>query len=1089
MNRLLTCVVLLALVVGISPIFGQATDGNIIGTVTDQSGGVVAKATVDLESAVTGTKRTAETDSAGVYRFNNLLVGKYNVTVRAAGFTAVSLQNVDVVLNRATTANVTLAVGTVATQIEVTEASTLIDTTSATIGSSYNTQQALFNPMSSLGLGVYNLSLLGAGVGSSGGIGLGEGPSVGGQRPRQNNFMVEGVDNNRADVTGANIRVPSEAVAEFSMLQNQFTAEFGHSTGGQFNVALRSGTNAIHGSAYWTLENRKLNAIGAADARQGMTERDQMPRYDQNVVGGSVGGPVIKNKLFYYGLFEYNPLGQGSSPSSATYSPTAAGYSTLTAMSGLSKNNLDILKLYMAPAATATSSTVVKGVTIPTGILPIVFPNYFNQYNWLASADYNLSSSDQMRFRYIQQKGDGIDITTSPKLPAFSGGRPLRQKLLTFSEYHTFSPRFFNELRLAYSKFGDNLGAGDFQFPGLDVFPNITIEEDLNTQLGPLPEAPQGGVQNTYQIVNNTTWIRGSHSIKFGVDLRNNISPQVFSQRIRGDYGYTNLERYLLDLSPDIIAERNLGQAKYYGNKHDFYWYLQDEIRVKRNITLNLGLRHEYKGIPLSDNNHDLNKGSSVPGLIEFRAPKASWREFAPRIGVTYSPGGSGNTVIRAGLGMAYDVYFTNLGLNNKPPQMEATITRDPATTVADFLKNGGIKPTEKPDVMTPAEAKMFTSAYMPDQHLPYSIQWNIGAQHVFAKDYTVDVRYLGTKGKRLYVQQRINVRERATPAQSLPTYLTAPTQTQLNALTLTLDDLTTGANASYILPVWAAAGFNAQPIVSFATMGNSSYHGLASEITRRFSNGMQFKGAYTWSHAIDDSTADLFSTILTPRRPQSFQDWRSEKSTSALDRRHRATLSWYYEAQWLKGSSSWAAKNLAGNWTLAGTYMVESAGMATVQSGIDSNLNGDSAGDRAIVNVAGTDLVGSAVTALKNTAGKTVGYLATNPNARYIAAGSGVAPNAGRNSVPLKGINNWDFSLYKNFAIREGKTIQFHGGFYNFFNHPQYAPGSISTVGATSTNTLSRSFLNPGHADFMKVTDYFDSHPRSVQLSLRIQF
>jgi len=329
------------------------------------------------------------------------------------------------------------------------------------------------------------------------------------------------------------------------------------------------------------------------------------------------------------------------------------------------------------------------------------------------------------------------------------------------------------------------------------VFPNITIEEDLNTQLGPLPEAPQGGVQNTYQIVNNTTWIRGSHSIKFGVDLRNNISPQVFSQRIRGDYGYTNLERYLLDLSPDIIAERNLGQAKYYGNKHDFYWYLQDEIRVKRNITLNLGLRHEYKGIPLSDNNHDLNKGSSVPGLIEFRAPKASWREFAPRIGVTYSPGGSGNTVIRAGLGMAYDVYFTNLGLNNKPPQMEATITRDPATTVADFLKNGGIKPTEKPDVMTPAEAKMFTSAYMPDQHLPYSIQWNIGAQHVFAKDYTVDVRYLGTKGKRLYVQQRINVRERATPAQSLPTYLTAPTQTQLNALTLTLDDLTTGANAA----------------------------------------------------------------------------------------------------------------------------------------------------------------------------------------------------------------------------------------------------------------------------------------------------
>ena len=121
---------------------------------------------------------------------------------------------------------------------------------------------------------------------------------------------------------------------------------------------------------------------------------------------------------------------------------------------------------------------------------------------------------------------------------------------------------------------------------------------------------------------------------------------------------------------------------------------------------------------------------------------------------------------------------------------------------------------------------------------------------------------------------------------------------------------------------------------------------------------------------------------------------------------------------------------------------MVESAGMATVQSGIDSNLNGDTAGDRAIVNVAGTDLVGSDITALKNTAGKTVGYLATNPNARYIKAGSGVAPNAGRNTIPLRGINNWDFSLYKNFTFMEGKSIQFRGSFYNFFNHPQYAPG-----------------------------------------------
>jgi hypothetical protein len=355
-----------------------------------------------------------------------------------------------------------------------------------------------------------------------------------------------------------------------------------------------------------------------------------------------------------------------------------------------------------------------------------------------------------------------------------------------------------------------------------------------------------------------------------------------------------------------------------------------------------------------------------------------------------------------------------------------------------------------------------------------------------------LDVRYLGTRGKRLYVQQRINVDEHATPGHSLPTFLSAPSQAQLDSLKLTLDDLTAVANPDweyYIKPNWAAAGFYGQPIVSFANLGSSTYHGLATELTRRFANGFNFKGAYTWSHAIDDSTADLYSTILTPRRPQSFNDWRNEKSSSALDRRHRLTFTWYYESQWLKNSQNWAAKNLAGNWTISGTYTAEKGGMATVQSGTDSNLNGDSAGDRAVLNPAGTDLVGSDVEALTNTAGNIVGYLALNPNARYIKAGEGVHPNAGRNTLPLRGINNFDISLIKNFTIKEGKTVQLRAAFYNFFNHAQFFPGSVSTVGSTSTNALSRSFLNPGLSDFNKVEDFFDSHPRSIQLQLRIQF
>ncbi|HSW50023.1 MAG TPA: carboxypeptidase-like regulatory domain-containing protein, partial [Bryobacteraceae bacterium] len=210
MHRLLICLTLIVLAASLSPAFGQASDGNITGTILDASGAVVPRAAVELENVATGVKRTTESDQAGVYTFQNVLVGRYRVTARASGFTASVLENIVVNLNRTTTANFSLTVGQVSTQVEVVEAATLIDTRTATIGSSFGSQEAIYNPASSLPLGVYNLALLSAGVASSGGTGLGEGPSVGGQRPRQNSFTIEGVDNNRKDVTGANIRVPNE---------------------------------------------------------------------------------------------------------------------------------------------------------------------------------------------------------------------------------------------------------------------------------------------------------------------------------------------------------------------------------------------------------------------------------------------------------------------------------------------------------------------------------------------------------------------------------------------------------------------------------------------------------------------------------------------------------------------------------------------------------------------------------------------------------------------------------------------------------------------------------------------------------------
>ena len=1060
---------------------GQAADGHLVGSVLDQSGASIPSCTVSVENVATGVRWNQEADEFGAYRFNNLPVGDYTLSAKSAGFAPRMLSGIAVALNRTSTANVTLELGEVQTTVEVTAASAQIDTTTSTVGGSFDSRQALYSPSSDLALGVLNLSLQGAGVASSGGTGLGEGPSIGGQRPRNNNFMVEGVDNTDKGVTGRLVDVPNEAVAEFSVLQNQYGAEFGRSTGGQFNTVVKSGTNEIHGSLYEYFANRALNAMDQSNKRRGITEK---PRLDDNRFGGTVGGPVVRNRLFYFGTYERNPVGQASAPGRPFSSPTAEGFATLERIQGLSSTNRQVLKRYVPPAPAATGSTIVLGEEVPIGVLPINVPTYQNNTSWLASADYNRKSGDQLRFRNIRNGSDAIDPGTSPDLPTFTSKSTLSRNLATLSYFRTLSSELFNETRLGFSRSFHNLPAGDFEFPGLDSFPNITIEQDLDIQIGPYEVAPQSGAQNTYQLVNNTTFINGRHTLKFGFDARRNITSDLFVQRQRGDYNYSTLERFLLDLSPDIQAERNTGGGIYHGNNTEFYSYVSSETKVRRNLTLTLGLRHEYKGIPHGDTLQALNAVSSVPGVLTFGAPKAQKRNFAPRAGLAFSPGSDGRTVVRAGFGVAYDAYFTNLGQLQKPPQLENTFRGDPTVDTPNYLANGGIRPDQRPDELDEDSARALTSTYIPDQHLPYSLQWNFGIERVVARDYTLSARYLGTRGVRLFTQSVLPLVARATPRLSLPTFHQRPAQSELDGLTVTLADIDARPNS---LPQYADNGFSPF-IFAFPNRGNSIYHGLATEVRRRFSNGLQFIGAYTWSKNIDDSTADLFSTLLSPRRPQDFQDMRAERARSFLDRTHRLTMAWVYEVPLYRNSSGWLRRNLLGNWVVSGMFTAESPQYATVQSGLDSNRNLDGATDRVVVNPGGADRTGSDVTALTNSAGEVVGYLADNPNARYVKAGPGVHPNGGRNTLPLRGINNFDFSVSKRFSVGEHKAVEFRAAFYNALNHPQYTPGSLNSVRAVASRDT-RNNLIPGHPVFDRPDQVYDSHAREIRLVLRFTF
>ncbi len=1098
-------VIFLAALAGVSNLKGQVSSGTLVGTIYDATGAAVPRAKVDVKNVGTNVVSSTTTDDAGQYRVGNLVAGTYDISASASGFAPATLQNVAVDANKIATANVTLQVGSVATDVQVTASPAVIDTTTVTIQNTFDTQLTRDLPLTTVGIGVINLSLLNAGVTSNANFGAGEGPSVGGQRPRNNNFMIEGVDANDKTTTGSLLRsIPNDAVAEFNVLQNQEGAQYGHSSGGQFNTILKSGTNEFHGTAYEYLQNRNLNAIDQQVQSQAIANgaRPVNPRSDNNRFGGSFGGPIKKDKLFFYGLYEYNPVGASAVPA-AVDAPTAQGIAMLSSMPGLSATNLAIFKQYVPTAATASEApVVVSGVSIPVGLLQFASPNYQNNQALVTTFDYNISNKDQLRGRYIYNRQGQIDIQAT--LPAFFTFNNAVYHVATLAEYHNFSPVLANEFRLGYNRLVVPLTAGDFKYPGLDSFPNITLN-DLGLVIGPDENAPQGRFQNTYQIQDNLTWIKSRHTLQYGWDGKRSISPQTFTQRARGDYQYTTLQGFLQDLTPDNLAQRSVGNPVYYGDQYQNYLYLQDTWRYRPNLTLNLGVRYEYTTVPVGEQNQILNSIASVPGFLTFGVPQAQGKNFAPRIGFAYSPGKSGTTSIRGGFGMAYDVLYDNIGVLALPPQLSTTVdvTGNPG---GNFLKNGGILPNATvSNTLTPAQARANTSAYIPDQKLPYSIQWNLGVQHVFANNYTLEVRYLGTRGIHLDLQSRINKRTSITPTNSLPTYLSRPTQAQLDALPLTLNQLCPSSLASTcgipaaqlsgpsnIVPAFAANGFTNAAFVEDSPTGWSTYHGLAVQLNRRFSNGLQFQGAYTWSHLIDNSTADFNSTALSPRRPQDFQDLTAEKATSALDRRHRFTIAVYYEAPWFK-KGNWFMKNLVGNWTAAPVYTYESPEYATVQSALDSNLNGDSATDRAIINPAGQDGVGTAVTSLRNSGGRIVAYLANNPNARYLRAGLGAYANAGRNTVPTRPIDNIDLSLFKNFSITERWRVQFGAQFYNIFNHPQFIPGFINRVDNVDSShyngATARNFLTPGNAIFSNPEALFSSNPRFIQLGLKLVF
>jgi Carboxypeptidase regulatory-like domain len=1116
----------------------QAISGDIVGTVVDKTGATVPGASIEVENAATGVKASTTSRDQGDFRVGNLPVGTYTIRVSKSSFATTTLTNFIVELNKISSVTVTLEIGSQATTVEVTGATPLINTTTAQIDNTFDAKTIADFPVASV-QGVLNLALLQSGVSTSGGVGAGTGPSVGGQRPRDNNFTIEGVDNNNKSVTGPLVSIPVDAVQEFSALQNQFSPEFGHSNAGQFNTVILSGTNQFHGKAFGYFQNRNFNAVDAKVVQALRTKQNPNPanpRFDDNRLGGQVGGPIVKNKLFFFANFTYRPQGQASVTAGGLCAPTAAGYTTIQGIPNISTTNLGILQKYAGNASAGGNCTNVKktdpagnanasksifvtnpnaaaGFTpVEVGLIPVQAPNYTNFRYLTTSMDYDFSAKDQIRGRYIYNSSVGIDNAAA--LPAFFLPLPSKFHLVTLAEYHTFSASISNELRVGFNRFAQTITAGSFAFPGLDSFPNLLLI-DLGLQIGPNSNAPQFTIQNLYQATDNVTWTKGNHTFKFGTEARKYISPQSFTQRARGDYDYNTTSLYLLDQNPDKLAERSSGNPVYYGDQIGIFWYASDSWKLRHNLTLNLGLRHEYTTIPFGERAQKLNIAASVPGLIDFSEPRAPKTNFMPRVGVAWSPGASGNTSIRAGFGMGYDVLYDNIGILSLPPQLSGTIDTPQPPVINNFLTNGGIKPGAGglQTFLTLAKQQAATANHVVvDQKDPYSLEWDLSVQHKFGSNYSFEARYLGTRGDHLNVQTRINVQDQVDSTHFLPTYLAAPSQATLDALSNNLSSLLARPR---IIPAFAANNFT-NNVVEFTPSGYSIYHGLALQASRQFSNGLQFLGAYTWSHTIDNSTADFFSTVITPRRPQDFQNVNADRSSSALDHRHRFSIAAFYDLPYFK-SGNWLRRNVVGNWLFAPIYTYQTGEPADVQSGFDANLNGDAAGDRSIFNSKGVFGTGSDVSPLctsalpgfatcgendfsakKGAPGKgnfdsrpfMVAYLASNPNAQYITVQQGALANAGRNTLQTRPISNLDVTAAKRFSLTERMHLEFQAQFLNVLNHPQFTPGFANRVDSIGfTGPAATNYLTPSNAVFNQPERAFPSNSRTLQLALKFTF
>ena len=1035
---------LFALVAGLAS--AQIT-GDIKGVVLDSSSAAVANATVTLKSLETGETRTATTGPEGFFTFGLLKIGRYEVRAESSGFRASATQ-AEVKTGEIASVQFRLEVGSVTEVVTVTDAVALLDTSNAQLqtsvaGASVQEIPVARNP------NIFALTAPGVAPVSAANPFLGSGSfNSNGGRGRGNNITVDGITATDVSVTGTGGTLSPlnfSSIKEVKIITNNFTAEYGRNSSAQVLYITKNGTNELHGEAFEYFRNNVLNARPFFDT----TGKTNITR--RNEYGYSLGGPVYipglfdgRNKAFWYTDYQGTKTrGAGATRIARVFTPAQmAGITDASARA--------LVDQYKLPASA-------------TGQITTSAPNKTDFWQYAVRGDVNLTSRDTLWVRYsavpqsvTASSGNTFIGTNLPGFGANSQGKP---RQATAAHTHLFGPAAVNEFRFGF-------GQSDAGFPidtPYPLGPRVTFADAAVASFGVWEGLPQGREQRTYHFNDNFSLVKGRHTLKFGGELYYLQADSFFDAVQRPLIQFANVADFQRGVP--LSVQQRFGNSVRENRVKNFFSFAQDDWKVTRNFTLNIGLRLEWAGGPTEKNgtisNLNLSNtqaygaaGSGPFGLLETGKPSfASNYNWGPRLGFAWNPGSSGRTVIRGGYGIAYDFVFLNPITNQRflPPFIVAGVVSGQANfTGANSLGNILAGSSQFQRETAAQVGKLSTSvlnfgAISPaiDMGLrnPQVHQWNLGVQR---DEFGIvwKVSYVGTKGNFLPRSRDLNLIA-APPA--------AATSIADETARLSQFQAAFGAQNGSASRFSNRIDPRYNGIVYVTSAANSNYHAMQFEALRHFSRGFMMNVNYTWAKSIDDGSDVLGVLINDSSNQQNPLNNGDNRAVSQFDLSHRLVITHRWEPQWFRTSGNWFVRNLIGNWGFSGISSFRSGFPATLEAGGRRALS-------PLTVIGGGAAVRPNATGPVNLNPKPTGSAGApyglnsdplTPIANYASSLGLSQPllgnfgGLGRNIVRLNGERNFDWIVSKNFAVTESMRFQIRAEFYNTFNNTSFQQGS----------------------------------------------